>query len=140
MDVDSTGRVSEPSRLTQTPHQTLERIDVLPVEQHRADQLHAVFLVRLNNATLLLALAVNAAVIHKLPNPSVRGGDALGVIVVAQRAPLPVQIGCGNVSRSLSGDACELDFDAKMVGKQSDLPSFLYLCVLLEGIHGCASK
>ena len=98
------------------------------------------FIIRLDNAALRLSLAVDTAVIHELPNPSVRGGDALGVVVVAQRASLPVQIGCGNVSRFLSGDACELDFDAKMVGKQSDLPSFLYLCVLLEGIHGCASK
>ena len=120
VDVDATGRISERSRLTQTPHQPLQGVDVLPIEQHRADQFHAVFLVRRDYSSMFLTLAFDTAVIHELPDPSVRGGDTLGVIIVALRPPLSVQVACGNVCRFLSGNARKLDLNAEVVGKQLD--------------------
>ena len=45
VDVDAAGRVGERSRFAETPHKPLQSVDVLPIEQHRADQFHTVFLV-----------------------------------------------------------------------------------------------
>ena len=69
---------------------------------------------------MFLTLAFDTAVIHELPDPPIRGGDTLGVIIVALRPPLSVQVACGNVCRFLSGNARKLDLNAEVVGKQLD--------------------
>lgn len=122
MNMDATSGISEPARFTQTPHQTLQRVNIFPVKQYRADQLYTVSPGCGYDLSLFLPLTVDAAVIHKFPNSSIRSGDTLCIVIVAQRMPLSVQVSSGNIRRFLSGDACELDFDAKMIGKQTTCP------------------
>lgn len=89
------------------------------------------------------ALAVDAAVAHELPDPTVGRGDPVGVVVVAICCDTTAKELCGDLRRFGSGDACELDLNAEVVGKQFDMPSFLADAVrrlVFEGIRRHASQ
>ena len=119
---------------------SLQGVDVLPVEQNGADQLHAVKSVGGDGPPVFLLLADDAAVVHELPEPPVPRRDLAGARSSRQReAVVPPRYCAGDFCRFAPGDACELDFDAKVIGKQMACPPS-FLCVFLEGVHGCASK
>lgn len=126
MDVDTAGRVGEASRLAQGPHQPLQDVDVLIVEQDGADQFHTALSGRGSNTSPGPLLTENAAVVHTLPDSSVWCFDLVGVIVVVGQINRAIEILRDNVCRLVSGDTCKLNFYAEFVAKHL-LSALLFL-------------
>ena len=77
-------------------------------------------------------LTGETAVIHELPDPPVPRCDLVGVVVVAKFGDGAAQIFRGNLCRLAAGNACELNFDAKMIGKQLLCPPFVLVRVIVQ--------
>ena len=83
VDVDAAGGVREASGFSDPSHQFLQGFDVFPVGEDGADQFNAVVSAGRYFLSALLLLAVDAAVVHELPNPAVRCGYLFRVVVGA---------------------------------------------------------
>lgn len=77
-------------------------------------------------------LTGETAVIHELPDPPVPRYDLIGVVVVAKFGDGAAQIFRGNLRRLAAGNARELNFDAKMIGKQLFCPPFVLVRVVVQ--------
>lgn len=81
------------------------------------DHLHAVLGICADEPAVFFTLAVDTAVIHELPGPSIRRPDLIGLIVAARIGGSGVKVGGGGLSRLFPGDAGKLHLNAKFSGK-----------------------
>ena len=117
MNVNAAGVVGEAARLAELADKLLQGFNVLLVGEDGADQLDAVGSARAPLVSVFLLLGADAAVAHELPNPPVRCGDLLCVVVGSALRVGSVQVLGGDLRGLLSGDPRELDLDPESCGQ-----------------------
>ncbi len=130
MDMDAAGVVRKAPGFPYPPDQRLEVTDVPVIAEDRADHLHTVTAVRADSPPVLFLLASDAAIIHELPDPPIRRGYFVGLIVVTGIPCVAAQIFCGCTGSPFTGNAGKFHLNAKFVCKQ------LYPTSFLIGGHG----
>lgn len=82
MDMDTAGLVRKSAGFPEPPCQSLHPVNILPVKQDGADQLHAVTVISGDSPAPFFFLTMQAAIVHHFPDMPIRSGYFVGVIII----------------------------------------------------------